>query len=181
VIKMLIIRPAQWPDDIALLDGLDTSFTTDRIYRVIRDEFSFTLVEERVDPPLQKSYGSIASHEGDIRAMEYAAVAEDDGVVAGFAAARHESWNRRVVMQHLYVAAGRRRSDVGRALINQLDALARAAGARCLCTETQNINYPAIQFYRHLGFRLCGLDESLYDSAGLARDEIALFLARELG
>jgi ribosomal protein S18 acetylase RimI-like enzyme len=178
---MLIIRPAQWRDDIALLDGLDTSFTTDRIYRVLRDEFSFMLVEEAVDPPLHKDYGSITSQESELRAMEYAAVAEEEGVLAGFAAARYEPWNRRLVVWHLYAAAGRRRRGVGRALINDLDAFARAVGARCLWLETQNVNYPAIQFYRHLGFRLCGLDESLYDPAGPARGEIALFFVRDLG
>ena len=54
------------------------------------------------------------------------------------------------------------------------------AGARCLWLETQNTNYPAIQFYQHVGFRLCGLDESLYDPAGPGRNEIALFFVREL-
>jgi ribosomal protein S18 acetylase RimI-like enzyme len=177
---MLIIRPARWPDDIALLDGLDTSFTTDRIYRVIRDELSFTLVEEAVEPPLQKGYGSITSQVEGIRVMEYAAVAEQDGEFAGFAAASYEPWNRRVAVWHLYVAAGRRRRGVGRALVDALDAFARSAGARCLWLETQNVNYPAIQFYRHLGFRLCGLDESLYDPEGPARGEIALFFVRDL-
>jgi GNAT superfamily N-acetyltransferase len=177
---MLTIRPARWPDDIALVDGLDTSFTTDQIYRVIRDEFSFKLVEEGVDPPLRKEHGAITSHEDGITTMEYAAVAEHDGVVAGFAAATYEAWNRRVAVRHLYVATGRRKSGVGMALINDLEAFARSAGARCLWLDTPNVNYPAIQFYRHSGFRLCGLDESLYDPTGPARGEIALFFVREL-
>jgi ribosomal protein S18 acetylase RimI-like enzyme len=33
---------------------------------------------------------------------------------------------------------------------------------RCLWLETENVNYPAIGFYRRAGFRLCGLDDILY-------------------
>src|SRR5262249_55920874 len=104
-----------------------------------------------------------------------------EGALVGFAAARHETWNRRVVVLHLYVAAGHRGRGIGRALIDHLDGFARTVGARCLWLETQNVNYPAIQFYRRLGFRLCGLDESFYDPAGPAAGEVALFFVRELG
>jgi len=44
------------------------------------------------------------------------------------------------------------------------------------------VNYPAIQFYRRLGFRLCGLDETLYrpDDSASVPGEVALFFARDL-
>lgn len=177
---VLLIRPARWPDDLALLNGLDTAFTTDRIYRVNRDAFGFALVEEAVDPPLHKEYGGLTSHGVGLATMEFAVIAEEDGVLAGFTAASYEAWNRRVVVEHLYVSAGRRGRGVGRSLIDQADTFARSRGARCLWLETQNVNYPAIQFYRRLGFRLCGMDDSLYDPASPVQGEIALFFAREL-
>lgn len=46
--------------------------------------------------------------------------------------------------------------------------------------ETQNINYPAIQFYRKCGFTLCGLDENLYHPKGPGANEIALFFAKPI-
>ena len=55
---------------------------------------------------------------------------------------------------------------IGRALLQAIEPIARAAGALRLWLETQNVNYPAIRFYRRQGFRLVGLDESLYDPAG---------------
>ncbi len=176
---MFVIRSARWPDDISLPARLDTSFATDRIYRVIRDEFGFRLAGEKVDPPLHKDHSS-AADDDTLREMDCAIVAERDGELVGFAAAEHETWNRRLIVRHLYVAARHRGGGIGRALLDHLDIFARSAGARCLWLETQNTNYPAIQFYQHVGFRLCGLDESLYDPAGPGRNEIALFFVREL-
>jgi len=48
--------------------------------------------------------------------------------------------------------------------------------------ETQNVNYPAVQFYLRMGFRLCGLDETLYRPGDphLMPDETALYFARDL-
>ena len=49
---------------------------------------------------------------------------------------------------------------------------------RCSWLETQNVNYPAAQFYRRLGFRLCGLDETLYRPGipGMLPGEVALYI-----
>lgn len=176
----ITIRSARWPDDLRCLAEFDTSFTTDRVYRIVRGEASFTLVEDRIDPPLHKYYGSITHSDDRLQVMEPAIIAEQGGGVAGFAAAEYEAWNRRMIVRHLYVAARCRRGGVGRALLHELEVRARSAGARCLWLETQNVNFPAIQFYRRIGFRLCGLDESLYDPAGPAGGEVALFFAREL-
>jgi ribosomal protein S18 acetylase RimI-like enzyme len=177
---MLTIRAARWPDDVALLAGLDTSFTTDRIYRVVREPLAFTLVEERLDPPLRKEYGPVTQSDSPLEELEHAIVAEVDGELAGFAAAEYERWSRRMGVRHVHVAADYRGRGVGRALIRRLEAMARAAGARCLWLDTQNTNYPAIQFYQRVGFRLCGLDESFCEPSDSGRDEIALFFVREL-
>jgi len=177
---MFVIRPARWPDDLALLAEVEFSFTTDWSYRVARDELSFGLIEEKVDPPLHKDYGSVTGSDDRLPEMDCVLVAERDGEVVGFTTAEYEAWNRRVGVRHLFVAAQYRRSGIGRALLDHLDTFARSAGARCLWLDTPNVNYPAIQFYRHMGFRLCGLDESLYDPAGPGGNEVALFFVREL-
>ena len=69
------------------------------------------------------------------------------------------------------------------ALVEALAGHARqATAARCLWLETQNVNYPAVQFYLKMGFRLCGLDETLYqpDDPQLLPGEMALYFARDL-
>jgi ribosomal protein S18 acetylase RimI-like enzyme len=177
---MITLRPARWPDDVRLLAGLDTSFTTDRIYDVVREPFGFALVERRVDPPLRKDYGPVSGLDPSSPELEYAVVAEAEGEAVGFAAAQYEAWSRRMLLWHVYVAPQWQGRGVGRALIQEIETLARSAGARCLRTETQNTNHPAIRFYQRIGFRLCGLDVSLYDPPTTDTGEVAVFLAREM-
>lgn len=176
----LNLRPVDWAQDTADLIGLDSSFVTEQVYRVVRDDLSFTLVEEVVTPPLHKQFPSLTEELDHLQAMRHVVVAESDGRPLGFVAAGFESWNRRAVIWGLYVCAQHRGFGIGRALVKSAEEFAVASGARCLWLETQNINYPAIQFYRNLGFRWCGLDESLFDPDGPAANEVALYFVREL-
>jgi ribosomal protein S18 acetylase RimI-like enzyme len=168
------VRPARWPEDEGQIERIDTSFSTDRIYRVLRDACGFHLQEELVSPPISKTYGSPR-----LRGGGGAFVAEIAEEIVGFARAEAEAWNRRARITHLYVSGPHRGRGVGTALLRAVTGQARLLDARCLWLETQNVNYPAIQFYRHHGFRLCGLDETLYDPNALP-GEVALFFARDL-
>jgi ribosomal protein S18 acetylase RimI-like enzyme len=176
---MTAIRPIHLPADRPAVMRLDTSFTTDRVYRVRATPASFTLVEEVVQPPLRKSF-ALEGELDDDRMWDYGIVAEDQDAIVGFAAVRLEHWNRRAAIWHLYVAPGQRGSGLGRRLLDQVEDYARANEARCLWLETSNVNYPAIQFYRHVGFTLCGLDQSLYAPDGDAAGETALYFARTI-
>ena len=168
------MRLAQLPDDEPGIRAIDTSFATDRVVRVAREGLGFRLSEEAVAPPVTKSYPLDSLTESD-RLF----VAPRGSEIVGVAEVEIESWNRRAIVTHLYVSAPHRGRGVGRALIGALSERARRTDARCLWLETQNVNYPAVQFYRRLGFLLCGLDETLYDPVHLP-GEIALFFAREL-
>ena len=171
---MVTIRPVRLPDDHAQLLALDRSFTTDRVYRVAQTAHAFTLEEVTARPPVRKDF-PLADDLGADRAWEQGLVAERAGVVVGFAAVAYRRWNRRAELCHLYVARQQRGQGIGRALVEAVVAAARDAGMRCLWLETSNLAYPAIAFYWRVGLELCGLDESLYDPAGAAGGEIALY------
>jgi ribosomal protein S18 acetylase RimI-like enzyme len=175
---MLTLRPAQWPQDAAFLQTLDTTFITDRVYRPVRDELSFQLIEEPVTPSLHKRYEFDSADPQERRNWEFTVIVEDNGQLAGFAAAEHVAWNRRVAIWHLYVMPAFRGQGVGMRLLAAVNDFAITVKARCLWLETQNVNYPAIQFYRSAGFQFCGFDASLYDSADVPETEVALFFAR---
>ena len=178
---MFTIRSAQWPQDAAVLARLDTAFTTERIYRPVREELSFRLVEETIQLPLRKQYEFDPSDPEERQNWDFTALAEEDGVLAGFAAAQFIAWNRRVILWHLYVMPAYRRKGVGKRLIQCIETYAQSVQARCVWLETQNVNYPAIQFYRRCGFTLCGFDETLYDPDNVPEREVALFFACPVG
>ncbi len=173
------IRALRWPDHAAALDALDTGVVTDRVYELVADEGSFELRERVVDPALHKRY-PLADLAAEIARAEASFVAEVEGAAIAFACVRCETWNRRAILTHLYVDRARRGIGAGRRLVDAAADFARERGARQLWLETQNVNYPAIQFYRHIGFELCGLDRDLYDPKA-APGEVALFFAHELG
>ena len=157
--------------------SLDTSFFTRQVFRVISDEQGFTLREEHVDPPIHKSF-PLSDLPKDLLQSDYTLVAEEAGEIRGFASMRFESWNTRSILRHFYVVPEDRRRGVGTALVGAMYSLSKKAGGRCLWVETQNINYPAIQFFIRHGFRFCGLDTSLYDLPSKAIEEIGLFFAK---
>jgi ribosomal protein S18 acetylase RimI-like enzyme len=154
------------PEDRAAVVGIDASYRTRRIYQVERLDLGFRLTERELPDVLHKRY--------EIVPVAGGTVAECDGVITGYGELTYSEWNRRAVVEHLYVSADARGQGVGSALLRALGEQARAVGARLLWLETQNVNLPAIGFYRSRGFRLCGLDETLYDPARLP-GECALY------
>jgi ribosomal protein S18 acetylase RimI-like enzyme len=174
----VIVRVAETQHDLDGISKIDRTYSTDRIYRVRRDELGFWLDEELVSPPVHKTYSDPSPELSD-RLLVVTAGAE----VVGYGELRFNSWNDRAEIQGLTVSGNFRGQGVGRLLIQGLDERARQErSARCLWLETQNINYPAVQFYRRLGFRLCGLDETLYrpGMSGLVPGEVATYFSRDL-
>jgi ribosomal protein S18 acetylase RimI-like enzyme len=165
------IRVARFPEDTPGILAIERSYTTDRFLRIERGPNALELVEQSVDPPFRKAFPL-----DDVDERE-AFVAESAGQIVGFAAYAHQKWNRRTELCHLYVSPNCRRSGVGRALVDAVVSAAREAGTRCVWLETSTHAWPAIQFYRRLGFELCGLDASLYDPDGPSGSEVALFFA----
>ena len=167
------VRSLSWPSDLAELERLDTTFSTDVVYEVQSAPHGFALVERSISPALRKEY-HVAWDE--LAASSAAIVAVREGVLIGVAALTHDAWNRRAVVSHLYVDRVARGRGIGTRLVRELHARANALNARCLWVETQNVNAPAIHFYESRGFVFCGLDTSLYDPQDIAV-ETALYFA----
>ena len=172
------VRAAKTRHDLDGISKIDHAYATDRIYRVRRSELGFWLDEEPVRPPVRKVYRDPSPELSD-RLL----VATAGAQIVGYGELRFNAWNDRAEIEGLAVSGGFRGRGVGRMLIQALDERARRERtARCLWLETQNINYPAVQFYLRLGFRLCGLDEALYRPGmpGLVPGEVAIFFSRDL-
>lgn len=176
------VRPLSLPKDAEQLTELDTSYATDTVYCIEISSSSIALAEEPLHYELR--YPLELAEVSRLSQSHHCSVAEwrRDGriIIVGLAAAEYTSWNKRAILHHLYVAPDFRKRGIGIALLNDVIAYSRATPARCLWLETQNTNYPAIQFYKRCGFTLCGLDDSLYDCTTGTPHQTALFYSLSL-
>lgn len=171
------IRPLDWARDGAGILKLDTTYETDRIYAVKSGPLGIWLVEQVLGQPVLNHYDP-SGFEQDCAKADHALVFESaSGDIGGFAAVRLEAWNRSALLSAIFVAPAFRGTGIGHVLLGEINRLLLATPARCLRAETQNTNYPAIGFYRALGFSLCGLDWDLYDP-DTAGTETALIFTR---
>ena len=172
------VRPMDRARDRAAVRAIETTFETAAIYDVEVTPRALTLVERALPAPRVKHYPM-----GDAFAAwstwDTGWVAEVDGRVRGFAAVEYEAWHARLVLWHLYVDRGHRRQGLGRALLAEVEADGRRRGARTVWLETTSVNLPGIAAYERLGYRLCGVDVTLYDTLPYA-DEAAVYLSKPL-
>jgi len=153
------------------------AFDTAAVYRVDASEQGFVLAEQKLVPPLHKQYPQPDVSAGETR-WDLVVLASTQGQTVGMAATTFSAWNRRQLLDELHVAPTWRRKGVARRLVAAVFGEAARNQAREVWLETQNVNFPAIQAYRRLGFRITGLDTTFYD--GPADAEVAIFMSSPL-
>jgi ribosomal protein S18 acetylase RimI-like enzyme len=174
---MTRIRAARLPDDIDAITALDISFDTDVIFGARFDNGLIALEEVRLDAPITKSF-PLNDLSDPIMPWTIGLVAVDQADrVIGFVAAEFRAWNRRLVLWHLYVDRGTRGKGVARKLLQEIQTQAERSGALHIWLETSNLNVPGVKAYSQMGFRVSGMDATLYDGTS-SEGEFALFLSR---
>lgn len=171
------VRRVQLPADVRVLQALDTAMSADEVYLVEELDMGFRLLRQALPTPLHKMFGEFREELDDHdRPWSDAWIAEGDSEAIGFASVSFESWNRRLRLWHLYTDRQHRRRGVARSLLAAVFAHAHSVEASHVFVETPNVNASAIDAYMALGFRLVGLDRSLY-SGTAARAESAVYLS----
>lgn len=173
---MLIRRYA--PGDRAAVAGLDVATDVSSIaaLRLVDEQFTWSEVPLAVTRTKQHHLAEYLGE--DPVSWDVGFVAVLDAEVVGFAAASLSDWNRRLVLQHLYVAGRVRRQGVGMALLRAVLSSEPARGAEHVWLETQVDNVPAIRAYEQMGFRVVGLDQTLYGDREAT--DTAVFMSQPL-
>jgi ribosomal protein S18 acetylase RimI-like enzyme len=102
-----------------------------------------------------------------------------DNEPAGVLIAEKRDWNNSVWIEKLHVAEDYKHKGIGTLIVKEFARLAGTKGYRVIYLETQNTNYPAIQFYMKNGFDLTGLDMKLYDGEE-NMNEVAVYMTKDL-
>jgi len=186
--------------DAPTLHALDYSFETDRIYMLrVEDRLThhvdtdapssnapilvFELLETPVDPPLYKEYGefegTLAEVEEKLRHSQGGYIALANGEVAGGILLNVEEWRSVVHIESLIVGRQFRRYGVGSLLLSCAADWARRQACWAIVLETQNVNYPAIQFYLRNGLEIWSVNQHFYPPGSLEH-EVAIFMGKKL-
>ena len=173
----IVIRPAVLPDDAPGIEAIDGSFETDAVFHVQEDPRGFRLVPTPV--PVRTKRFWVYDLNREDRDWDEAHVALDGGKIVGFVCTSWQFWNRRLVLWHIYVNRPYRGQGLGHRLLEPVYARARRQKALCLWLETSNLNAPGIAWYERQGFRLGGLDTTLY-SGTEAAEEVGLYFVKTL-
>ena len=185
--------------DAPALHQLDYSFETDRIYTLhVHDHLvqgdshanipgqsslAFELREMPVDLPLYKDYReyehTLAEVEAKLAGVHGGYVALADGQIAGVILLKVEEWRSVARIEDIIVGRQFRRYGIGSLLLNCASDWARNRGCWAILLETQNVNFPAIQFYLRNGLRVWSISQHFYPP-GPVEHEVAIFMGKLL-
>lgn len=156
-------------------------YSTDIIYSVssieLSSNFEFTLREKKLSYTKIWETGSDDIDELNMiieKDSSFGVFAENE--LQGWIICEHRTWNNSFYIENILVNEKYRRQGLGIMLIKNAIKEARKLNCRVIELETQNTNYPAIQFYRRMGFNITGLNTRLYNHS----DEIALFMTLDV-
>lgn len=165
------------------LNGFDTS----GIYEVIKeeksDEIKISLKLKKLDNPMRKEWPHLESDivmYSKIIKQGYSFGAYQNNKLVGVLIAENRKWNNSIWIAELAVSDKCRGNGIGSALMDKLFQIADINQIRLIGLETQNINLPAISFYRKKGFEIDGLDISLYSNDDILNNEIAIYMNKKM-
>jgi GNAT superfamily N-acetyltransferase len=185
--------------DAPALHQLDYSFETDQIYTLRvngklvqnddtlqtldRPALAYELWETPVDPPLYKSFREyeqkLEEVETRLNSVEGGYVALAGGRIAGAVLLNVEHWRSVAKIEDIIVGRQFRRYGIGTLLLNCASDWARNRGCWAIVLETQNVNYPAIQFYLRNGLEVWSINQHFYPP-GSVEHEVAIFMGKKL-
>lgn len=83
------------------------------------------------------------------------------------------------MLWHIYADRSVRGQGLGHLLIEKVYDRARRQKALAIFLETSNFNVPGIRWYERQGFRLGGLDTTLYSGVPAA-EEVGVYMVKTL-
>jgi len=175
----MIVRPATLADLNACL-LMDHASETDHVWqmKVQESESQLDVAFQTVRLPRRMPVAYPRNLEQlveDWHRSEGFLVAEVDEEVVGYLDLVANAWQQVGWVANMAVERAHRRKGVGTALMRHARHWARAQGLRLLQAEATTKNYPALAFYRKLGFQFCGFNDHYYQN-----QDIALFFVQVL-
>ena len=172
---------------LAELKRVASGYSSDSKYVVVYTEtescVSFVMRLVTLDKPYVKRFhydDEILQQYNTALSTGYSFGAYNGDLLVGLIIAEGHQWNRSLFVHEFHVAETHRKQNIGKRLMECVAEKASRAGLRTIVCETQNTNPTAISVYRKLGFRVEGIDISLYSNHDYPEGEIAIFMKRSI-
>jgi len=173
----VIVRPAT-NDDLAVCLRMSGACTTEHVWQLIQreeeEQIAVTLSDVRLPRPMPAEYPRTPQQIREVWKSSDAMLvaAEEDGTPCGFVDLCAEPWHGIVWAKNVIVDAPFRWRGIGSALIGAANRWTQERRLGALMVEAPSQNWPAICFFRKLGFTFCGFNDRYYSN------QIALFFMR---
>lgn len=155
-----------------------SEFFFDVEYRQTPAGFSWSLIRRAASPAIRKEHKWQPFEEHVPSPRGYLAILS--GEPAGYVEFNFEDWHKLIRVWHFYVAEQSRGVGVGREMMNSAVQAARHFGARGIVLETQTSNFPAIEFYRKLGFEPWGINTAAYSNNDIEEADVQLWMGKAI-
>ncbi len=142
------------------------------------DSINFRMTKKHFTTPIEKRFTDKLLEDYLERPTLFGAFIKDKQV--GYLEVNHEKWNNRLRITNILVYDKFRRTGIGKALMEKAVEAARQHGCRAIVLETQSCNYPAIMFYKKMGFRIIGFDLEAYSNEDVEKLEYRLEMGMKL-
>jgi ribosomal protein S18 acetylase RimI-like enzyme len=134
------------------------------------------IIKKPFDPPFQKNTEEIIAGLHKSNAHFYFAYHKNSKNLEkiGWLCVEHFSWNNTTRLWDIDIIEPYRHQGYGTELMNFVKKISIQRGSRAIILECQTSNYPAIKFYRNMGFKLGGFDSLAYSNEDIQRHEVRL-------
>jgi len=158
-------------------------YRTDKIYKVSKyvenNKLNIEICEEKLHETYVKEWNqnpeSLKYFEEIIEQGLSIGCYEDEKLI-GFALIGYFGWNKSMWIENIRVSEEFQGHGIGKKLIDKVIEASALKGARMLGLETQNTNYPAIEFYKRCGFEISGVDFARYPQRENDCEQVAILM-----
>jgi len=130
--------------------------------------------KSQFNPPFEKHKEELIFEQYKIHSIFYFVFLKENTTKIGWICLEHIKWNNTTRLWDIDVDDRYRHLGFGSEMMEFIKQVSKESGSRGIVLECQTSNYPAIQFYRKMGFQLGGFDAIAYSNQDSEKHEVRL-------
>lgn len=152
---------------------IEFAYTTQHYYDVKKSDLGFILTLNNYDGVVKKTFVDTLFE--NYLEFPYAIGLFDNQMLIGLVEGNYEEWHQCYRITNIHVDEAFRNKGYGQILMKEMIEISQKKyPIRAIVLETQSCNFPAISFYKKMGFSLIGLDTISYSNNDIEKKDVRL-------